>query len=224
MERKVKISPSIIATDYKSSQKISEVINILNEGKVALVHLDVMDGKFVPATTFGVDFIKKMHSDTDFLLDVHLMVEMPDEMIEDYIDSGADILTIHYEATSNIEWCLRKIRLCGALAGVAISPNTDVSVLEPYIKAKLIDIVVVMSVEPGACGRVFDERAIGKIKSLREQSSKIDIEVDGGINLDNILQVVEAGANIVVAGSAIFNANDPVGVIREMSSYKYKKK
>lgn len=224
MERKVKVSPSIIATDYKSPQKVSEAINILNEGKVALVHLDVMDGKFVPATTFGVDFVQKMHSETDFLLDVHLMVESPDEVIEDYIDSGADILTIHYEATSNVEWCLRKIRLCGALAGVAINPNTDVSVLEPYIKAKLIDLVVVMSVEPGACGRAFDARAIGKVKALRELSSKIDIEVDGGINVDNIARVVDAGANIVVAGSAIFNANDPVSVIKEMSSYKYKKK
>lgn len=224
MERKVKVSPSIIATDYNNSEKIAEAIRILNEGKVALLHLDVMDGKFVPATTFGVEFVQKMHSETDFLLDVHLMVDSPDEIIEDYIDSGADILTIHYEATSNIEWCLRKIKLCGALAGVAINPSTDVSVLTPYIKSKLIDLVVIMSVEPGACGRPFDERAIDKVKALRELSSKIDIEVDGGINLDNIAKVVEAGANIVVAGSAIFKSEDPVSGIKEMSGYKYKKK
>jgi len=223
MEKKMRISPSIIAVDMNNEEKLNSALNLLKETKVALLHLDVMDGKFVKEKTFNESFVKKMHNETDFLLDTHLMVENPEEVLDDYIDAGADILTVHYESTSNLEWCLRKIKTSGLLAGVSIKLDTHIEVLMPYLKSKLIDLVLVMSVEPGACGRTFDERALNKIQALRELSSKIDIEVDGGINLANIERVVNAGANIVVSGSAIFNSENPAEVIKEMTRYRSKK-
>lgn len=220
MERKVRISPSIIATEYNNESKLSSALEMLKESKVALLHLDVMDGKFVSQKTFGPEFINKMQKQTDFLLDTHLMINSPEDYIDDYINAGADILTVHYESTQNLEWCLRKIKSNGLLAGVSIKLDTHIEVLVPYLQSKLIDVILVMSVEPGACGRKFDERALNKIKALRELSPKLDIEVDGGINLDNIKSVVDAGANIIVSGSSIFKSSNPSNVIKEMSSYK----
>lgn len=222
MERKVRVSPSIIAVNINDDKEVKAAIQNLQDAKVALLHLDVMDGKFVKEKTFGVEFVQKMHNETDFILDTHLMVDNPEDVIDDYIDAGADILTVHYEATKNLEWVLRKIKSNGLLAGVSIKLDTHIEVLIPYLKSKLIDVILVMSVEPGACGRAFDERALNKIVALREISPKVDIEVDGGINLENVEKVVNAGANIIVSGSSIFKSADPIQVIREMASYRCK--
>lgn len=222
MERKVRVSPSIIAIDITDDKKISEAVNILKEAKVELLHLDVMDGKFVPEKTFEADFVQKMHNETDFILDTHLMVDSPELVIDKYIEAGADILTVHYESTNNLEALLKKIKSKGLLAGVSIKLDTHIEVLLPYLKAKLIDVILVMSVEPGACGRPFDERVLNKISALREISPKVDIEVDGGINLGNIEAVVDAGANIVVSGSAIFKSENPVQTIKDMKCYRSK--
>ena len=220
MEKKVRVSPSIIAIDYNDEEKLSVALGQLKAAKVSLLHLDVMDGKFVPEKTFGPEFVQKMRNNTDFLLDTHLMVASPEKVVDKYISAGADIITFHYEAASDIENLLNKIKANGLLAGVSIKPQTDVSVLAPFIKAGLIDLVLVMSVEPGACGRPFDESSIEKIKRLRQMSSKIDIAIDGGINVGNIARVVDAGANIVVAGSGIFKTEDPVAAIKALRQYK----
>ena len=222
MNQRVRISPSIIATDYKNEDNLDNALRVLKQAKVPLLHLDVMDGKFVENTTFGPEFISKMRDKTDFILDTHLMIENPEDHIQEYIRAGADILTIHYESTKNLEATLKDIRDAGLLAGVSIKLETPAEELESLIKNKLVDLVLVMSVEPGDCGRAFDERALEKIATLRSYSSKLDIEVDGGINPDNIMLVVEAGANIVVSGSAIFKSDNPVETIKSMKGYRCK--
>ena len=222
MKKRVRISPSIIAADYKTESGLESAIEILMMSRVPLVHLDVMDGKFVPNKTFGAEFVAIMRDKTDFILDTHLMIENPENHIQEYADAGADILTVHYEATKNLESVLKNIRDEGMLAGVSIKLETPVSVLEKIVKENLVDVVLVMSVEPGDYGRPFDERAIEKIRELRSYSSRLDIEVDGGINPSNIERVVEAGANLVVAGSAIFKSEDPVQAVKSMKGYKCK--
>lgn len=222
MNQRVRISPSIIATDYKNEDNLDNALRVLKQAKVPLLHLDVMDGKFVENTTFGPEFVSKMRDKTDFILDTHLMIENPEDHIQEYIRAGADILSVHYESTKNLEATLKDIRDAGLLAGVSIKLETPVEELESLIKNKLVDLVLVMSVEPGDCGRAFDERALEKIATLRSYSSKLDIEVDGGINPDNIMLVVEAGANIVVSGSAIFKSDNPVETIKSMKGYRCK--
>lgn len=222
MKKKVRLSPSIIATDYKTDEGIEKVIELLKKSHISLVHLDVMDGKFVTNTTFGAEFVANMRDKTDFILDTHLMIENPEEQINEYINAGADILTVHYEATKNLEETLKNIRDAGLLAGVSIKLETPAEELEMLVKNNLVDLVLVMSVEPGDSGRPFDERAIEKIKTLRSYSSKLDIEVDGGINPETIKRVVEAGANLVVAGSSIFRSEDPIEAIKSMKGYRCK--
>lgn len=222
MKKKVRISPSIIAANYKTEDGLNQAIDIIKKSHVPLVHLDVMDGVFVPNKTFGAEFVAKMRDKTDFILDTHLMIENPEEHIREYVEAGADILTVHFEATKNIEQILKDIRDSGLLAGVSIKLETPVETIKELVKNNLVDLVLVMSVEPGDCGREFDERAIEKIKSLREYSSKLDIEVDGGINPKTIQRVVEAGANLVVAGSSVFRSEDPVEAIKSMKGYRCK--
>ena len=220
MIKKVRVSPSIIAVDYNDTQKLESALQMLKKTRNPLLHLDVMDGKFVPEKNLGIEFVSKMQEETDFILDVHLMVENPETVIDEYIRVGADILTIHSEAVGDLASVLQKIKSSGVLAGVAIKLDTSIDEIKDYIKKDLIDVVLVMSVEPGACGRAFNEKALAKIRSLRKLSSRLEIEVDGGINLQNISSVVDAGANIVVSGSAIFGASDPRKVIKEMRGYR----
>ena len=222
MGKKVRISPSIIAVQYNNEDKLKEALDVIRSSRLSLLHLDVMDGKFVPAKHLDSNFVQKMREQTDFILDVHLMVQNPENVIQEYIDAGADILTIHAEATSDTRNTLQKIRSSGVLAGVAIKPDTPVSAIKKLIDEGLVDMVLVMSVEPGACGRPFDQRALEKIRELRTYSSKLDIEVDGGINNDNLPSVVDAGANLVVSGSHIFGAVDPKAVIKSMKGYRTK--
>lgn len=222
MRKKVRISPSIIATDYKSEEGLNNALSILKRSRISLLHLDVMDGVFVPNITFGAEFVSKMRDKTDFILDTHLMIEHPEEHIDEYVKAGANILTVHYEATKNLEETLKNIRDAGLLAGVSIKLETPVEKLEKIITEDLVDVILVMSVEPGDSGRPFDERAIEKIRTLRGYSSKLDIEVDGGINAFNIEKVVEAGANLVVAGSSIFRSENPIEAIKSMKGYRCK--
>ena len=220
MKKKLRISPSIIAVDYNSQTELNEAIAIMKKAHISMMHLDVMDGKFVPTKTFDAEFVKKMRDETDFLLDVHLMVKDPEKVIDEYIEAGADILTVHYESTKDLEGVLRRIKANGLLAGVSLKIETEIDVLAPLIKNNLIDVVLIMSVEPGACGRPFDASVLSKIRSLRELNSKLEISVDGGINQTNIKEVVEAGANIAVAGSAIFGTENPLDAIRTMRGNK----
>lgn len=219
-EKKVKLSPSIIATDYKNPDTLNLALEFLKSNKVAILHLDVMDGKFVDNRTFGSEFVKLMREKTDFILDTHLMVENPDQVIDEYVSAGSDILTVHFEATNNLEKVLKQIKKKGVLAGVSINPETEPEVLKPFFDKKLIDVVLVMSVNPGACGQQFNPQAINKIKKIREMNDKVDIEVDGGINMVTAPKVVDAGVNIIVSGSAIFGANDPKRALKQLMNLK----
>ena len=219
-EKKVKLSPSIIATDYKNPDTLNLALEFLKSNKVAILHLDVMDGKFVKNKTFDASFVRKMREKTDFILDTHLMVKNPEDVIEDYIEAGADILTVHYEATKNLENVLKQIKKKGVLAGVSIKPETDPTVLKSVLDKNLVDVVLVMSVEPGACGQTFNQGSIEKIKKIRKMNDKVDIEVDGGINDLTAPMVVKAGANIIVSGSAIFGASDPKSAIIHLMNLK----
>ena len=141
MNQRVRISPSIIATDYKNEDNLDNALRVLKQAKVPLLHLDVMDGKFVENTTFGPEFVSKMRDKTDFILDTHLMIENPEDHIQEYIRAGADILSVHYESTKNLEATLKDIRDAGLLAGVSIKLETPVEELESLIKNKLVDLV-----------------------------------------------------------------------------------
>ena len=208
MFRFLKISPSIIAIDYNDDKVLFENINKLQNSLAKFIHLDVMDGKFVLNKTFDHTFIEKVRNKTDLLLDVHLMVENPDEVILNYVKAGADILTVHYEACEDIEKTLKTIRDNGCLAGVSISPQTEVSEIEHLVVNGLVDLVLVMGVEPGACGQKFLPETALKVSEIRDMDKSVEIEVDGGINVRNARMLKKLGATILVSGATIFNSED----------------
>ena len=213
--KKIKIAPSIIAIDYNDEEKLNRAIDELKEAKVALLHLDVMDGKFVQNQTFDYKFVEQMKNTTDFILDVHLMIEKPEEAILKYIDAGADILTIHYESTDKVEEVLKQIKAKGVLAGLSINPETDINKIAPFLTKGLVDVVLLMSVNPGACGQKFNPIVYEKLIWMEKNYPKIDVQVDGGVNLSNASMLIRAGAKILVSGSAIFGSGDVVKTIKE---------
>lgn len=216
MFRFVKISPSIIAIDYNNDVILSETIEKLQNSLAKFIHIDVMDGKFVKNRTFDHTFVQKVRSKTDLLLDVHLMVENPDSVIMDYINAGADILTVHKEACTDIEKTLKKIRDNGCLAGVSISPGTEVREIEYLIENGLVDLVLVMGVEPGACGQEFKYETALKVSEIRDLDKSVEIEVDGGINVKNARMLKKLGATILVSGATIFNSKDINATIKQL--------
>lgn len=199
----IKISPSILSADFS---KLGEEVTSLNNGGADLIHIDVMDGNFVPNISLGLPVIKSIRQYTKLPFDVHLMIDNPGRYIEDFVKAGADIITVHYEADKHIDRTLNYIKSLGAEAGVAINPGTPVSVLENIIKTA--DMVLIMTVNPGFGGQKFIDYSYDKIRVLKTLSNKynkhLKIEVDGGIGEDNINKVCEAGAEIIVAGSAVF--------------------
>lgn len=215
--KNVKIAPSIIAVDYNNEDVLNKALKDLKASKIALLHLDVMDGKFVTNKTFDHTFVEKMKDKTDFILDVHLMVENPMNSLEDYIQAGADILTVHHEAVKeSAEAVLNKIRSYGLLAGISINPETKVEVLKPYLDKNLVDVVLLMSVTPGACGQKFNANVFDKMEWLQKNYPKVDIEVDGGVNQTNAPSLIEMGAKVLVSGSTIFNSSDIAKTIKEL--------
>ncbi|MDF2883385.1 MAG: Ribulose-phosphate 3-epimerase [Clostridiaceae bacterium] len=199
----IKISPSILSADFS---KLGEEITSLNNGGADLIHIDVMDGNFVPNISLGIPVIKSIRQYTKLPFDVHLMIDNPGRYIEDFAKAGADIITVHYEADKHIDRTLNYIKSLGAMAGIAINPGTPAGVLENIITTA--DMVLIMTVNPGFGGQKFIDYSYEKIKAVKELRNKynknLKIEVDGGIGEDNIKDVCEAGAEIVVAGSAVF--------------------
>ena len=204
---KIKISPSILSADFS---QLGNEIKRLEKGGADLIHVDVMDGHFVPNLTIGPPVIKVLRKYSTLPFDVHLMISPVHKYIKDYAEAGADIITIHPEATKNIESSVSLIKKLNKKIGLSLNPDTSIKIIEKFLSS--IDLVLIMSVYPGFGGQKFIPNVVNKIKKLKsikeKQNLKFDIEVDGGINFDNSKLVIEAGANILVSGTTIFKNNN----------------
>ena len=200
------LSPSILAADFT---KLGEQVHLLDESGAQYVHIDVMDGMFVPSISFGMPLIKSLRKVTDRIFDVHLMVEEPSRYIDEFVECGADLLTVHAEACTHLDRTIDAIKEKGIIAGVALNPATPLSAIE-YVLPK-VDMVLIMTVNPGFGGQKLIGYTVDKVRDLKrmieERGLKTDIEVDGGVNTENVGRIMDAGANIIVAGSAVLRGD-----------------
>lgn len=196
------LSPSILAADFG---ELAKQIRLTEENGAKYLHLDVMDGAFVPSISFGMPVIKSLRKISGQIFDVHLMIENPDRYLEDFKSAGADIITVHAEASKHLHRTVTKIKELGLRAGVSINPATPLSTIELVLSE--VDMVLIMSVNPGFGGQKFIPFTLDKVRKLREMAPDMNIEVDGGVNKDNAAGLVRAGANILVAGTAVFSGN-----------------
>lgn len=202
----IKLSPSVLACDYNI---LGAQVKEAYEAGAKYMHLDVMDGLFVPSISLGMPVIKSLRKATDVVFDTHLMINEPIRYIDDFVEAGSDIITFHLEATDKVEETINKIKAAKVKAGIVINPETPVEAIKPYLS--MVDMVLIMSVHPGFGGQKYIPEATDKIRQARklidEAGYNIDLEVDGGVNLSNVKEVLEAGANVIVAGSAVFGNN-----------------
>ncbi|MBQ7406317.1 MAG: ribulose-phosphate 3-epimerase [Clostridia bacterium] len=209
------ISPSVLACDFS---KLGKEVAEIQKGGAEMAHLDVMDGMFVPNMSFGFPIIESLRKVSDIIFDVHLMIHAPERYVERFAEAGADIITFHYEAASDSAALLKKIRSLEKKAAISVKPGTPIDVVYPLLP--LCDMVLVMTVEPGYGGQAMIPACLDKVKALRaeidRQGLSVDIQVDGGINEKTAGQAIAAGANVLVAGSAVFRAEDKSAVIRAL--------
>jgi len=212
----VKLAPSILSADFAH---LGDAVQAVERAGVDWVHVDVMDGHFVPNLTFGPKMVADLHKATALPLDVHLMIERPDDWVDRYVEAGATYVVVHIEAVKDIRGTLARIRKRGARAGLTLNPETPVDAVIPFLSD--IDLLLVMSVHPGFGGQKFIESALDKVRLVRraldERKVSAELEVDGGIKVDNAARVAEAGASVLVAGSAVFE--DPEGVSAAVAKF-----
>jgi len=211
----VEIIPSILSADMA---RLAQEIEAVKAGGAAMIHVDVMDGHFVPNITIGPPVVSSLRRATDLLLDVHLMIENPDSYVPEFIRAGADQVSVHQEAVTHLDRTLNLIRSSGAEAGVAINPATPVETLSAVLE--IVDFVLVMSVNPGFGGQSFIPYTLKKVQQLdqlrRERGLEFQIEVDGGLTPENVAEVVRAGADWIVAGSSVFHSKNPRAAVEQM--------
>ena len=211
------IAPSLLSADFLN---LGKDIEMVNRSEADWFHCDVMDGRFVPNISFGIPIVKAISQLAEKPLDVHLMIVEPEKYFEAFVKAGADIITFHYEACAHIHRAVQQLKTFGVKAGVVLNPHTPVAVLEDILGD--LDLVLLMSVNPGFGGQKFIERTFEKIRSLKaminEQGLNTLIEVDGGVSTENAASLFEAGADILVAGNAVFKSEDPEGTIRMLKN------
>ncbi len=209
------LAPSMLSADFK---ELGKEIQVIEENGAKYLHFDVMDGIFVPSISFGMPVLKSIRSGTNLVCDVHLMITEPIRYVEDFAKAGADLITIHLEACEDVDATIDKIKECGCQVGISIKPNTPVSTLQPYLEQ--VDMILIMSVEPGFGGQKFIPSSLEKIAETKAmidaKGLSVDIQVDGGIYTHNVEEVLKAGANIIVAGSAVFNGDTKQNTIDMM--------
>lgn len=209
------IAPSLLAADFLHLQKACDMVN---ESVAQWFHLDVMDGRFVPNISYGPGIVKAICSTTEKFCDVHLMIESPEVYVDDFKAAGASQLTVHYEACIHLHRNIQQIKSAGLKAGVAINPHTPVVLLEDILP--MLDTVLIMSVNPGFGGQKFIEHTLQKIEALYKMKQSLNpellIEVDGGVGIDNATAIVSRGADVLVAGSSVFSAKEPLQMIRQL--------
>ena len=211
------VAPSLLASNFL---KLEEECKMLNESEADWFHLDVMDGRFVPSISFGMNIIKQLRPTTTKPFDIHLMILEPEKYAQEFKEAGANILTVHLEACKHLHRNIQQIKSLGMQAGVAINPHTRVELLRDILPD--IDIVCLMSVNPGFGGQSFIPHSLEKIKALRTMINELNvhakIEVDGGVGLENAKQIIDAGADVLVAGNAVFKSADPKQTIHQLKS------
>ncbi len=213
----IQIAPSVLASDFANIQK---EVEMLNASEADYIHVDIMDGVFVPNISFGIPVTAAIQKHATKPLDVHLMIVNPDNYLEAFRNAGAEIISVHYEACTHLHRTLQAIKQLGAKAGVAINPHTSIDLLEDVILD--IDLVCVMSVNPGFGGQKFIENTYDKVRKLKslinKKGANTQIEIDGGVNQQNAGKLMEVGADILVAGSFVFSAENPISTIKELKS------
>ncbi len=211
------VAPSLLAADFLY---LKEAVDLIDQSEADWLHMDVMDGRFVPNISFGMMIVEQVGRVLQKPMDVHLMIEQPEQYVAQFAKAGAETITVHYEACPHLHRNIQQIRDLGVRAGVAINPHIPVSLLEPVIED--LDLVLIMSVNPGFGGQKFIFETLYKIRQLRQimmdRNAKALIEVDGGVGLQNAAKIMEAGADVLVAGSSVFGSDDPVETIKQLKA------
>lgn len=211
------IAPSVLSADFLN---LGRDIEMINRSEADWFHVDVMDGRFVPNISFGMSIIKQMKSKAQKPLDVHLMIVEPEKYFEDFQKAGADVLTVHYEASTHLHRSLQAIKALGMKAGVSLNPHTPVHLLENIITD--IDLVLIMSVNPGFGGQKFIPQALDKIRAVKKMitdaGANTMIEIDGGVTLDNAAEIIDAGCDVLVAGNTVFSSENPTETIKKLKN------